>query len=310
MTPPEMSGQTKAMMLNLLACKMVFAQPMHLKYPVAWMEHIPFGFTIMELHEPEIFVELGTHTGNSYCAFCQAVSYLGLPTKCYAVDTWQGDEQAGYYGDDVFDELIRYHDPRYGSFSNLLRMKFDDALEYFSDGTIDLLHIDGCHRYEEVKHDFYAWLPKMSPRGVILLHDSFMRSTKFGVWKLVEELRSSYRIFEFTHGHGLTVVAVGPDVVETTLADLFQEQDKGAVAVRRCFSTLGKRLVHQYQLRSLMASLNEANAWVAQRDAILREKDSELLRKDAELLGMVRSRSWRVTHPLRWIGERLRGLKP
>jgi len=309
MTVPEMSELSKAMMLNLLVCKMVFSQPMRQEYPVPWMEHIPFAFTVMELHKPGIFVELGTHSGNSYCSFCQAVSHLGLPTKCYAVDTWQGDEQTGYYNDEVFDDLSGYHDPLYGSFSNLLRMRFDDALEYFSDGTIDLLHIDGCHHYEAVKHDFFAWLPRLSSRGVVLLHDSFTRTNAFGVWRLIEELRSSYRIFEFTHGQGLAVVAVGPDVAETTLADLFRQEDRGAVAVRGCFSVLGKRLVDQYQLRSVSSSMSELNAQLVEKDANLRQKDAELANKDAELLGLRGSYSWRMTEPLRRIARHISGLK-
>ena len=64
------------------------------------------------------------------------------------------------------------HEGRYGGFSAfLLRMTFDDALPQFSDGSIDLLHIDGFHSHEAVSHDLHAWLPKLSSRGLILMHD-------------------------------------------------------------------------------------------------------------------------------------------
>ena len=46
----------------------------------AWQEHIPFAFSLVEMLPPRVFVELGTHNGDSYCAFCQAVEMQGLPT--------------------------------------------------------------------------------------------------------------------------------------------------------------------------------------------------------------------------------------
>ena len=63
----------------------------------SWHGLIPLAFVLMDLHRPRVFVELGTHMGDSYCAFCQAVSTLELPTSCWAVDTWLGDEHAGWY---------------------------------------------------------------------------------------------------------------------------------------------------------------------------------------------------------------------
>src|SRR6478672_1125730 len=61
----------------------------------AWCPHIPFAHWLMVETAPGLFVELGTHTGVSYSAFCEAVVRAGLATCCYAVDTWQGDLQTG-----------------------------------------------------------------------------------------------------------------------------------------------------------------------------------------------------------------------
>ena len=123
--------------------------PSRLSEPLGcWCEHIPFGFALVEMLRPRCVVELGVHTGDSYLAFCQAVKTLGLEARCYGVDHWKGDQHAGYYGPEVFDQLFAHHAPRYGSFSQLVRATFDEAVQCFSDGQIDLLHIDGCHTYE------------------------------------------------------------------------------------------------------------------------------------------------------------------
>ena len=73
-----------------------------------------------------MIVDLGVHNGVSYSAFCQAVDRLGLPTRCFAVDTWKGDDHAGHYGEEVLADLTQFHE-RYRGFSTLLRMTFDEA---------------------------------------------------------------------------------------------------------------------------------------------------------------------------------------
>src|SRR5207245_555000 len=72
-----------------------------------------------------------------------------------------------------------------------------------SDGTIDLLHIDGAHTYCDVKSDFESWLPKVSPNGIILFHDVMVRDRGFGVWKLWEEIARPGNSFVFEFGYGL-----------------------------------------------------------------------------------------------------------
>ena len=142
---------------------------------LAWLGHIPFAYWLMSVHRPRTFVELGVHHGASYLAFCQAIERLGLDTAAYGVDTWQGDPQAGHYDEQVFVELNSYHAGRYTTFSRLLRSTFDEAAVRFGDKSIDLLHIDGYHTYEAVRHDFETWRPKLSERGIVLLHDINVR---------------------------------------------------------------------------------------------------------------------------------------
>ena len=202
--------------------------------PSAWHGHVAFAHWIVAATAPRVVVELGTHYGVSFAAFCHSVASFGLPVKCFAVDTWRGDEHAGYYSDDIYNELHAFIDPYYGSFATLLRMTFDEALPKFSPRSVDLLHIDGLHTYEACRHDFDAWLPKMSDRGVVIMHDTEVTDPGFGVLKLWNELKQRYPSFSFTHSHGLGVLAVGPHP-PPALAELCALQPDEAARVGRLF---------------------------------------------------------------------------
>ena len=66
-------------------------EPISIQAPNSWVGHLPFAAWVINEVKPKIFVELGTHTGNSYFSFCQSVDESRLATNCYAVDTWQGE---------------------------------------------------------------------------------------------------------------------------------------------------------------------------------------------------------------------------
>jgi hypothetical protein len=195
---------------------------------------------LMELQRPRVLVELGTHWGVSYCAFCQAAEQAGVGTRCHAVDTWSGDADAGYYGQEVYENLKAHH-RQYESFSKLLRMTFDDALRELPDKSVDLLHIDGLHSYEAVRRDYETWRPKLSERGVVLFHDTMVKDRGFGVHELWAEICRDFPNFNFEHGFGLGVLAVGKEQPAEVKA-FFHAANARPAATRRLFAALGHQL--------------------------------------------------------------------
>jgi|GEM_PF-1659655 len=170
----------------------------------SWCMHLPFAYDLMRELAPNVFVELGVKQGESYFAFCQSAAENKINVRCYGVDSWRGDIQTGELDPKVQAEAEAYN-LRYSSFSELKAMFFVEALKDFPDASIDLLHIDGTHTYADVKTDFESWLPKLSPKGIILFHDVMLRDHGFGVWKLWDEITREHNSFLFEFGCGLGV---------------------------------------------------------------------------------------------------------
>ena len=241
----------------------------------AWVEHIPFAMNLVAVLRPATLVELGTHGGDSYCAFCQAVDAEGLATRCYAVDTWTGDPQSGAYGPEVLADLRAHHDPLYGGFSRLLQGTFDAAREHFSDGSINLLHLDGLHTLEAVESDLRGWLPRISETGVVLMHDINVRERDFGVWRAWEALKQGHPHFEFLHGHGLGIVA--PNTVAASLGPLLSAGPEDAAIIRQFFFELGQRMAAVEREHVLIAARAASEGAFAEQLAAAERKhrDSE-----------------------------------
>jgi hypothetical protein len=253
-----------------------------------WIEHAPFAFWLVETHRPSTLVELVTDRGFSFFAFCQAVHALGLGTRCFAVDT--SCREAGQ-SEDLFASVREYNDQHYAAFARLVRATSQEAAALFADGAIDLLHIDGRHRYEDVRRDFDLWLPKLSRRGVVVFHDTAVHEHGAGVHRLWVEVRERYPSFEFLHGRGLGISATGEEV-GARLRTLFEASSDDGLGqqIRSAYARLGAAVSER------LDRLEQRKA-LAIKDADLAAHAAELARVNREVAAG-QSELARISHEL------------
>lgn len=224
----------------------------------SWHAHIPFAHAVVELLRPSVVVELGVHKGDSYLSFVRALERFGIPGRAFGIDSWEGDPHAGAYdGDAVLAELrARHH--RHEHISRLIRRRFDEAVDEFAPGSIDLLHIDGLHTYEAVRADFECWAGRLSNRAVVLFHDTMVTRADFGVHRYWPEISAGRPSYNFSHGHGLGVLCVGPNVPPAFLQLLDVLGADGPEA--KLFEALGEGFAARIAARHGAAALEATTA--------------------------------------------------
>lgn len=275
-----------------------------------WSGHRHLVYDLIRFAAPRAIVELGTHIGGSFFAMCQAVQDRGLATEIYAVDTWQGDPHAGFYGEEVYEGVVRILASCFpGRPFHLLRMLFSEAVERFADGSLDLIHIDGLHTYEAVAEDLRTWLPKLRPDGVILFHD-VAPDCGYGSAKFWQEVASRYPHFLFTHSWGLGMLFPrGDGLYKRMLAQQFPllmpiyryraERDLGRERARRDLAWQRKQTDLQWERAEALArDLGEARAQLGQREAELGHRDAQLRAQAEQLNEIQNSLSMRLARQL------------
>lgn len=83
--------------------------------PTAWSGHKAFLFSLMEAMRPRRYVELGSHAGASFFSACQHLKMNDGYGEAVAIDIWEGDHQAGFYDEHVFNNfkyLLKKHFPK------------------------------------------------------------------------------------------------------------------------------------------------------------------------------------------------------
>jgi len=172
-----------------------------------WSGHKYFSYDLIRNIKPGRIVELGTHLGCSLFSFSQAVKDGCLKTKVDGIDTWQGDKHSGKYGELILSRVNEIKKTYYPKTDiTFIRTTFDKASLKYKRNSIDILHIDGLHTYNAVKHDYQNWYEKVKDVGIILFHDIAVKKWGFGIYKLWEEIKKEHPTIEFEHSYGLGVM--------------------------------------------------------------------------------------------------------
>jgi predicted O-methyltransferase YrrM len=122
-------------------------------------------------------VEIGSFRGRSMVVLASAAAG---DVELVAIDPHAGNDRGPQEIDGFVDEAAEDHDVFNRNLADAgvadrvthLRKFSDDALGDV-DGEIDLLYIDGAHRFAPARADIVRWGAKVADGGDLLIHDSF-----------------------------------------------------------------------------------------------------------------------------------------
>jgi hypothetical protein len=122
-------------------------------------------------------VEIGSFRGRSMIVLARAAPQA---RPLVAIDPHAGNDRgpqelAGYEDAAALDhEAFNRNLERAGVRDRVTHVRaFSSDAHDDVDGTIDLLYIDGAHRYGPAREDIRAWGARVVPGGTMLIHDSF-----------------------------------------------------------------------------------------------------------------------------------------
>lgn len=260
-------------------------------YYSPWAGHRNFSYDYLQFFQPNLIVELGTHYGCSYFSFAQAIKDFRIKSTLYGIDTWKGDDYTkNDYRDDIFRTFKETLDKYYDTYRCLyLQTTFDAALGKFADESIDLLHIDGSHNYDDIRHDFESWLPKVKKDGVIFLHDisedivlgKIMGSHYY--WQELKEKFLYHVEFDFSWGLGIIFLSSEKYAQFSQLCDPWKYQRNNNAFTEICKNRL--RELHyvligkEEQIGSLYLRINTLSALQEETERLNRQISAELQRE-------------------------------
>lgn len=278
---------------------------------------------LIQATAPLLLVDSAHPLAKEYFDLCRAVSRLGLATQCYAI-TGDGVEAAT-------DALVSHgRETEFSSFSHSIRGDLADVVATFPDESVDLLFLEMPDSHESFGDLFASWLPKLSPRGVVIFSGSVSSPAQVDA---IRRLKESYA--SLILGADMLLMVIGSDM-PNDLAVAFEKQnsnaDELALGVRnvpavdtshaqegieQLVRKLEEQAIELERMRQELARteerLNDADSRHLERERHVRalttaldnaSVSSQLTMRNlqyfqSEVATLKHSRSWALTAPLR-----------
>lgn len=246
---------------------------------VLW--HVPFLFWLIEIARPNQYVEIGVGEGVTYMAACQSLHRLNYDGQCHAVGVWKaaGDRM------DVPNRFAARNAELYEHFSRILTDGLENSHRHFATGSVDLMLVDfvsiaqaGTPAADIIGALREKWLPKLSERGILLLHGV---GADEGANALVEELSGQMPALRLSGGQGIITLLHGGKVAQrlSRLAAL-PEEHQVRKALVKLFNRLGAA---SYYETSGHASENRAQSANHHLKELREEYDGIVVRLEESL---------------------------
>ena len=188
-----------------------------------------YDMCMKEIPNDSVMVEVGSWVGRSSTYVASLIKESGKNIKFYCIDTWEGSEEhqdiiksLKEQGKTLFDEF-QTNILSCGVKDYIIPIKLEsiEAAKQFEDESIDFIHIDAAHDYENVLADIRAWYPKIKPGGLITGDDYGWE----GVYKAVNEFFGIDNITYYEHDNkgGCLWTCKKPDQAEKKYSYLFKQ---------------------------------------------------------------------------------------
>lgn len=157
-------------------------------------------YDMISTKDYKIIVEVGAWKGHSISYLAKKFKEQNKDVTIYAVDLFDDSpifdskdkEKLKPYRGHLWD-IYNYNLVEAGVRDMITDIKSNswEAAEQFEDHSLDFVYIDADHKYDSVKRDIIAWLPKVKNGGIISGHDYYNADD---VKKAVDELMGAVAI--------------------------------------------------------------------------------------------------------------------